>query len=177
MPLYMHSPVVLLVVYLGIVSMEIPSGFVCCYGMQPKSHDCLPLAQLGWDYFVDAWNVFDYVLVVFTCAGLSRPSSSTFCARARSSQHCRCCALFVLCALALIRRSISDSVLSVLFEVSSLFEWSWLGLVRELPDFAQDDNSYMQLVGGLRIVRYIRIVRSIRGPRIFRELYMIMQAY
>mmetsp|Transcript_12225 Transcript_12225/g.22603 ORF Transcript_12225/g.22603 Transcript_12225/m.22603 type:complete len:475 (-) Transcript_12225:44-1468(-) len=70
-------------------------------------------AQLGWDYFVDAWNVFDYVLVVFTCAGL----------------------------------------------VKSL----------------EDDNSYMQLVGGLRIVRYIRIVRSIRGPRIFRELYMIMQ--
>jgi len=29
------------------------------------------LSQLGWDYFLDPWNIFDYVLVVLSCVDLA----------------------------------------------------------------------------------------------------------
>lgn len=32
---------------------------------------CCRQNQLGWDYFLDGWNVFDYVLVVLSCVDLA----------------------------------------------------------------------------------------------------------
>lgn len=39
----------------------------CLFALAFLIEMLLRLLQLGWDYFVDPWNMFDYLLVVLTC--------------------------------------------------------------------------------------------------------------
>jgi len=70
--------------------------------------------QLGWDYFIDPWNVFDYTLVVLNCA---------------------------------------DLVISI----------------------SSEGSGGIKLASTLRVFRLLRVVRSIRGLKMFYGLWMIIQ--
>lgn len=70
--------------------------------------------QLGWDYFIDPWNVFDYGLVVLNCA---------------------------------------DIVITV----------------------TSDGSQGLRLASTFRALRLMRVVRSIKGLKVFNGLWMILQ--